>query len=293
MANKLWVGGASAAAGDWSEASNWSPSGVPEANDNVTLRDNSQDIDDGLDQSAIRLATLNIEQSYTGKIETALQIQADTINIGQNFLSSQSPAGSSKLVLALGTNGSGEDVPVVNIYNSGTPSSSTNKPAIELTGEFNLNVRKGSVGCALGIGETAVIASLQTGYVTSAETDVKLFLGSGVTLSSFTQIGGTNIIQCGLSTLEVILGTLTIEGSGAIGTIALKGGNIKPHSTGAITTLTITNGHANFLGSSNARTVSTLNISGAGQISLDPDVVTISTFNVADACSLRASSIGY
>lgn len=294
MANKLWVGGSSGAPGDWDTAANWSPSGVPEDDDNVTLKNSSQDIDEGLDQSAVRLAVLNIEQSYTGKItdtdDAFLQISADEINIGLNT-GVGSPTGSQKIKLALGTNASGEDVPIVNVFNTGTPDPSTYLPAVELTGEFNLNVRKGSVGGALGIGETATIAELRTSYVTNKETDVSLTLGSGVTLIDFIQTGGTNVIRCGVTTLEVILGTLTSEGSGAIGTVDMNGGVFKPHSTGTITTMNLDSGHANFLGSTSERTVTTLNISGDGQLSVNPELVTIGTLAIAETVVIRASGV--
>jgi len=80
MANKTWVGTDTGNEGDWSVAANWSPSGVPVASDDVYFVSGSQDVTAGLDQSAVTLLSLNFGTKYTGSIETALQIDATTLD---------------------------------------------------------------------------------------------------------------------------------------------------------------------------------------------------------------------
>ncbi len=82
MATRTWTG---AVSGDWSNASNWSPTNVPVAGDDVYITSGSQNIYAGLDQSAVDLATLYIGYStagptgYTGTIGNS---NADPLKVG-------------------------------------------------------------------------------------------------------------------------------------------------------------------------------------------------------------------
>ncbi len=85
MAKKIWVGGDVGNEGDYATAANWSPSGVPIAADDVVIAPGSEDIDDGLNQSAVALTSLAIASGYTGTIGSGttayLQIAATTITL--------------------------------------------------------------------------------------------------------------------------------------------------------------------------------------------------------------------
>jgi len=77
MADKLWIG----TDGDWEAAGNWSPANQPVNADDVFILDGDDDID-GLDKSAIDLASMSVGHGFTGSIGTSgtpLQINATTL----------------------------------------------------------------------------------------------------------------------------------------------------------------------------------------------------------------------
>ena len=271
MANKLWVG--TDTAGDWSVAANWSPAGVPGAADAVILTDSSQDVDAGLDQSAIVLASLTIDQSYTGDIGTSaayLQIDTAILNIGQHY-GAGSPSGSGRIKIDLD-----DTACVATIYNSGT--STDNKPAILLIANqatTTIEVRKGSVGIAYLPFETTTIATIKTNYLTQKNTDADVHIGSGVTLTTLSMAGGTVDLLCAATTVTAEDGILTIGGSGAITTVNASGATIYANSTGTITTMNITGGTVDFRRSQVAKTVTTLKLDAPGIVKYDPAVVTL------------------
>jgi len=99
---------------DWSSADNWSGDAVPggAADQDVYIEDFSGDILYGLDQSGIAntLASLNIGQSFTGKIGSNgaaghaaeyLKIKATAVNIGYNY-SNSTLSGSGRIKIDTG-----------------------------------------------------------------------------------------------------------------------------------------------------------------------------------------------
>lgn len=71
MADRNWVGGDVGNEGDWDTAANWSPAAVPVAGENVYILDGDEDIDDGLDQSAVALGNVQVGPGYTGNIASS------------------------------------------------------------------------------------------------------------------------------------------------------------------------------------------------------------------------------
>ena len=274
MATKTWVGTDTGNEGDWSVAANWSPSGVPEAADDVYLENSSQGVTAGLDQSAIALASFNKAQTFTGAIGTSsayLQISATAFNLGYHN-GPGFPAGSSMVKLDIGATAA-----TVTIDNSGTPATST-VPAILLkanNASTNIRIRKGSVGIAFYTGETTTVGIIDVGYKNSVNSDVDLFIGSGVTMTTLDQTGGEIVQACGATTVSSSAGTLITTGSGAITTLNAKGGTVTSNSTGTITNLNITGGIADFLKSAAARTVTTLKLEAGGKLKYNPDDLTI------------------
>ena len=80
MAVKIWTG---ATDGDWSVAGNWSPSGVPASTDDVIISAAyTVSITAGLNQSAVTLNSLTVEEGYSGAIGSKsadLQIATDAL----------------------------------------------------------------------------------------------------------------------------------------------------------------------------------------------------------------------
>jgi hypothetical protein len=273
MATKIWLGNDTGNEGDWSTAANWSPSGVPGAGDNVYFEDSAQDADDGLDQSAILLASLNIDQSFTGKIGTTsayLQVGATKLNIGYNYGPAVSLNGSPRLKIDLGTG-----VSTVTIYNAAASATETSKPPIRLkcnnVGTI-VDVRKGKVGIAYDTGETSSLATVISSYITAKASDAEVYIGSGVTLVTLTQPGGDVTLKCAATTVTSYGGTLETSGTGAITTMNAKGGTVTCNSTGTVTTCNIDGGLVDFTKAAAARTVTTMKLNPGGQLKRDSNL---------------------
>lgn len=258
---------ASSGPNDWSTAANWSGGAVPVDNDTVFIQDSDVDILYGLDQSAIQLTALNIEQSYTGKIglpainedsasgsyyeyrDRYLKIEPVTCNIGRG-------EGNGSQRINLDNN---DDAVTLGIFNSG-PAESGREKAIQWKGTNASNVvnlERGSFGAALEAGEVATIATLRVGYIDNKGGDSQYRIGSGVTLGAVVIAGGVGNIGCATTAVTVDDGTLTIEGTGAHAAIIVNGGNVFLNSTGTYTTLTISGiGIIDFSQDLRAKTVS-------------------------------------
>ena len=275
MANKTWVGTDTGNEGDWATAANWSPTGVPDTADIVHLENSSQGVTEGFDQATVVLTSLNIAQSYTGAIgdsDEYLEVGASAVKIGHNY-GIGSPAGSGRIKLDIGTSSS-----IVTVLNSGT-STDTPKNTIRLkaaNATTEVHVTKGSVGVATDAsGETATVKTVHVGYDTNQKNDSDVNIGSGVTLTNLYKTGGETRLGCGATLVEVSGGELQTWGTGAITTMTLTGGEAQSDSTGTITTLNVKGGKADFTKSPAARTVTTVKLEAGGQLSYDPDVLTI------------------
>lgn len=265
---------------DWSCAANWSGGAVPGASASEDVYVEDAEILYGLDQSgtAETLASLNINRSQigtnpaTGSLPKYLQVKTSVLNIGKN----------------LGSGTSQEDAPVnidcgsiasvVNVYNSTTNSTAT-IPAIRLklnSSSAVANLYKGTIGIGFGDGETTTIGTINIGYISNQDGDVKVYVGSGVTVTTINKIGSEAHINCGATTITNSSGYLYIEGSGAITTLDCTGGTVYPNSSGTITTCNST-GEAivDFSKSSTARTVTTLKVGSGGEVIYNADVLTI------------------
>jgi len=289
---KIWVGTDTGNEGDYSVAANWSPSGVPVATDNVYFKDSSQDCDGGLDQSAVALGSLNIAQSYTGKIGTTsayLQVGADTVKIGHHF-GPGSPTGSGRIKIDLGS----VTAAAVTVENTSSSPTETTKPPVRLLAAnagTTIEVRKGKATIAFDTGETSTIDKCTVSYVSHKNTDAEVIIGEGVTLTTFEQTGGDNVLQCAATTVDAEGGSLLTTGSGAITTLNAKGAKVTPNSTGTITTLDIDGGDVDFLKSAAARTVTNCTLDEPGTLKRDPAVVTITNNITSDnPVILRASA---
>jgi len=271
---KIWVGTDTGNEGKFNIAANWLPAGVPVSTDHVYFKNSSQDCDGDLDQSAIDLGSLTIEQSYTGKIGTTsayLQISATVVKIGQHFGPS-SPTGSGRIKLDLGTTAG-----AVTVYNTSSSPTETTKPPVRIIANqanTTIEVRKGKVGIAFDTGETTTIGSCTVSYIAHQKTDAEVIIGEGVTITTFEQTGGNNVLQCAATTVNAEGGSLLTTGSGAIATLNAKDGDVTSDSTGTITTLTITGGDVDFTKSAAARTVTNCTLDGPGSLKFDPAVVT-------------------
>jgi hypothetical protein len=309
LADAYTVTTASAGPNDWSTATNWSGLAVPVSTDDVIIKDNSVNICWGFAQSAVTLTSLRIEKTYTGKLglnrivfaqssdastttstaateyrSTYLNIKATTVKIGEHF-GAGSPAGSGRIMLDLDSTAS-----TVDVLGTAQASSETGRPAVRLkanSASTLVFVRSapGGVGIAVDTpGETSTVGTVS---VSDPSTASVVHVGLGTTITTFTQIGGSNVLQAAatVTTCTVSGGELTTEGTHATTTVNLHGGSLTSNSTGTITTFNLNGGTADFQESNRARTVTTMNLNSTagkgGTLKADGSVLTITTLNDA------------
>jgi hypothetical protein len=233
----------------WSVAANWSTGAVPANGDDVIVQNSANPILYGLDQSAVTLASLVIDQSFTGTVglprtnaggyveyrEQYLKIGATTITIGRG----EGP-GSGRIkinTLAVQT--------AINVIDSGNPAENGLK-AILWKGTHASNavvVNKGSFAAAQFAGETATLATLKQGYRANAAADSDVRLGAGCSLGScaITKLGGTLEINSSFASLVQLRGETVIL-AGSPGALSIAGGAVRYKSGGTYTSAAIYSG---------------------------------------------------
>lgn len=235
---------ASAGPNDWSTAGNWSLGAVPVNGDDVVIENSSVDISYGLDQSAVTLASLTIENTYTGKLglpdyttgstsyyqyrDKYLKIGATTCNLGRG-----DGQGSGRVKIDFGSVAT-----TVNVEGAGSPAD-TGLPAVILNGSNAgnvLNATQGTIGLAIDAGSTAQFPTIRVGSETSQATDVTLTCGTGCTLATINQNGGVVTVGSNVTTWTKTSGTSTNLYSSAITTITADSGTHYWQSNGTITT---------------------------------------------------------
>ena len=298
---------ANAGPSDWSTAANWSGGVAPVSTDDIIIEGNDRNIMWGLDQNAVDLTSLKIMQSYTGKIglnseqfatsadgETAntgkteyrqsyLKVGWDRADIGQSYGPS-SAQGSQRIKLNNDKAGAG----ITTIHGSASAGSDTNLPAIRLlfsNAAHDLYVRSapGGVGVACeNASETSTMGRLSCSDTSSGS---RVSAGPGVTLASWDQLGGANVLQAAatVTTVDVDGGTLQLEGDYTVTTLNQTAGTVTDNhrkaSGNAITTLNLLGGTYNTKGNNEARTVATLNLSVGAILAADGGVMTFTARN--------------
>lgn len=291
---------------DWGTGANWSDGSIPANSDTVIIQDTAVNILWGLDQNGVDLTKLTIAKSYTGKIgldyrvfttsgalatstlateyrQTYLKIGITTLNIGENF-GQDNPAGSSRIMVDLDTTQS-----TVNVFGTASSSSETGRAAVRLLGNHASNelyVRSGQGGVGVATGEPNETSTFSLVSISDQGSSSKVHIGAGVTLTTFKQDGGINVMERSsgtLTTCTVNGGTLQCEGSFVITTTNVNGGTLTSnHISGTVphTTLNINNG-GTVVGTNNndARTWTTVNLDNGATLISDSDVVTITTLN--------------
>jgi len=278
---RVWIGTTAAHVGDFDYADNWNPSGSPADGDTLIMELSSQDVLSGFDQSTITPAALHVRQSYTGKINGYLTFLGLTaLYVGEHF-GSDSPAGSSRVLVNCG---SGQATTII-VANSAASSADANLPPVRVVvanAAAVLHLRRGKVGLACETGQTATLSAIHQSWLTSQASDSNLIVGAGVTLTSLTKTGGVALARCALTTLTHAGGSLETAGLGAITTINANGGAMVLNSTGTIGTVNGNGAAVDLTKSTLARTITTYVLNG-GSLAYDPAVVTITNKITASA----------
>lgn len=229
---------------NWDVAANWSTNSVPSSSDTPYIADSDVDILYGLDQSAVTLTELHIEQTYTGTIglprintdggtgssyfeyrETYLKVGATELFIGE-----KEGDGSERIKIDLGSVQS-----TVLITNSGD-SPDGNTPPILLLGTHPsnvINVNRGELGVAYYPTEVSTVATLRQAFFDDATDDTTVYLGAGVTVTNITKTGGVLDINSETTTFQQTAGTTTIH-DGAHSVLNILAGMVNYNSTGTL-----------------------------------------------------------
>lgn len=274
MANKTWVG----TTGDANVSSNWSPSGVPVADDNLRFPAGAGAISSNL--TVLNASTLSgslgsviFEEGYSGAVGTASQsFQFTCTRFEFN--------GSGVAYIDL-------EASAIEARVLGTASANEGERGLYLLGSAltGLVVNRGSVGLASRFNTTATCP-----VVTGVGSDSSIWLGAGVTATTFTGYAGSHRIRCAGTTVNTYGGEVITEEVGAWTTAHVYGGTFVPNSVGTITTCNARGGVVDTTRSAAARTITTLNLYAGGAVRKS-GAVTITTLVSAEPMSLSASKL--
>ena len=264
MADKYWNGN-TGTDGDVTDATNWTPSGVPTASDNVRLVAgfNTAMSSNLAGLSGVSLGDFIVEEGYTGTIGTStadLEITCTSFEF----------EGSGKAYIDL------EASNITATIHGSAASTSVGTFGLYLIGSnlAALVVSSGSVALAGFMGTTATAAAVRVsgGTVT---------LGAGCTVTTVTTYGGTINTRANITTANGYGGTLRTGEQAAITTLLVDGASVDDRATGTITTATVNSGYL-AVKAGTSKTISTLNINAGGGASWDPNSVTVSALVVGD-----------
>jgi hypothetical protein len=263
-----WIGGAGSLS--WTSTANWSGGVVPATGDIVYIRNSASSIDIGLGQSAVLLAQLIIEQTFTGRIGGS---NGTPLAIGFTYGRIGDPGGTTGTVstgagaihLDSGTNPA--TLEIVNTKNSGTD---TGLEPVRWIGNNAANVVV-VMGGTVGIATTSPTQTATLDKLIASGGAVNC--GPGMTWLT-AQNKGTMLIQSGNgtnTTLTNLGGTCTCQGPVYLHAVTLKAGtfnfNNRTASGSSIGTVTLHGGTLDTKGDGRAFTVNSLSFR-AGAISL-------------------------
>ncbi len=273
MANKTWVGTTSGSEGDWGVAANWSPSGVPVAADNVRIPAGSYAITGSLNQSAVTLGAVIVEDGYLQTIGSA------TLGYLQFACTRFEFSGAGVAYIDIGASA----IPVV-VRKAATGSDGYRGLYLKGSGITVLTVEAGDVGVAFKHGETSTVATARC-------MGGSLVLGAGVTGTTAQNYDGSLTVRCALTTLDIYGGNVLTEETGAITTINLYSGELVTKSTGTITTLNAKGGTLDESKSGAARTVSTLNLHRNATWKRNKEAVTVTTLTLQESMTITTADV--
>lgn len=287
---------------DWTNTANWSTGAVPITGDTVYIGNSDVPILWNIDQNAVTLAALYIQNTFTGGSaqiglpefngtgvnqyreyrETYLKIGATICTIGDG------PGNGCNLIKL----NFGSVQTTCTVY--GTGRATIEEAALELIGTNASNVLYVFGGSSVAVAQivdktTVPVVStfatlLQAANQGSAPT---VHCGPGATLTTVTVQAGALTIESAATTVTVKGGTLGIEGTGAYTTITVENpGAVTYSSSGTITTLNAA-GSIDFSGNQIAKTVTNCTVYGGGKV-LDPGkTVTWTNGLVLSGCRIK------
>jgi trimeric autotransporter adhesin len=243
----------------WDNTDNWDSGALPADGDTVYFDHSEVSVRYGLDQSAIELAAMHVDLSYTGEIGLPeinaeggyYEYRSQYLTIGPLILKVGAGTGNGSGRLKIN---SGADVCSVTVFNTGN--SADELPAFIWKGtdaSNTLNIVNGSVGVAIFGGETATIATV-------TKTGGDLVTGAGVTLSgALVQNGGSWVFNSLIDgSLTQNAGAAVINGTGNVDQLTIRGGSVSYLTSGTLGGNTVVSGDGilDFSGATTSVTVS-------------------------------------
>ncbi len=259
---------------DYSVAGNWGEGSVPGNGDILTIQGSSS-ILYGLAPTATT-SSITI-RGFTGAIgwpEYPLDVYASSSWVIDS-------AGSGIMNLAISPSMTATSVALCQIFNIGgqSPYGLYITPVLTNAGANGgitlAQVFGGSVLFHSYSGDDSSIATLEVAG--GARADIG-YNNAAITIN--VNDGNVHVLPVATAptTLNLVRGEFVIDGALAMATANINGGRFVPNSTGTITTLNQNGGATDFTQSRKARTVSTLALAQAGEVTFDTAYLTVTTF---------------
>jgi len=273
MGTVFWRGGNTGGAYDGSIAQNYSPAALPTDGDDLYFEPNPNGTNNALTAgltalSSVILNSLNISQDwdqYIGTSTAYFVVQAATARIGYSYLSNTG-SGSARINWDAGTTSAA--ISVLATAPSGADSGLPPLRLLARNAATQLNILGGSVGFAMVPGELG-----EVGTVSCMNSQTRLYLGAGATVSTLN--GGTAqaSVECNLTTITVDGGTITTVGTMTINTLNCYSGVAYARSNGTIDYAHIgQGGQLDLSGDTRPKTVTTIDVGPGSQVNLDNGV---------------------
>lgn len=294
-------------------ADNWSGGALPVSGDLVIFADSDLPLLWALDQSALDNLTVEIKQTYTGRIglhRGELALSADGVTVSNDATEYRTtylrcgmatlrigehdgvadPAGSQRLKL----DNTRAAASLTTVYRTAPVGGDLGLPAVRLKAAnagavLEVRSAQGAVGVAADEpGETSTFGTVR---VTDESQVSRVLCGDGLTLTTWSQQGGRNRLQTAatITTVTVNGGELEIDGQAAVTTLNVNAGTVYleniPAAGAAVTTLNVAGGAVDGMGSTTARTWATVNFD-RGSMRYDGAAVTVTTLN--DSSGVRS-----
>ncbi|WP_339730088.1 hypothetical protein [uncultured Gimesia sp.] len=231
----------------WDTSENWNLNTLPVNGDTVYISDTDTSILYGLDQSAVTLAALHVEQTFSGTIglprlnssraTSYFEYRDNYLQIGVTnlFIGDKEGDGSDRIKIDFGS------VQMTSLITDSGDGPDGNTPAILLLGTHAnnvININRGSLGLAYYPTEVSTIATLRQAFFDDSADDTNVYLGSGVTITDIVKTGGVLDINSATTTFKQTAGTTTVH-SGAHAALNILAGLLNYNSTGALTVANI------------------------------------------------------
>jgi hypothetical protein len=200
--------------------------------------------------------------------------------VGEHFGSGY-PLGSGRLRIDLGAYAS-----TLLVYATAQTATDAYRRPLEVKADHAdavIEIGSGQVGICDRPGESGQASVVRLSQPESGQAEADVVVGDEVTLASAELTSGSLVLRGAVTGISQTDGTCRSVGAGAIGSWTVWGGLALPESSGALSLLSAHGGQADFRGSRTPRTVSALKLYRGAQVSVDPDVVTITALTLEEA----------